>query len=469
MRSSGRTYAVVSYLFLGLFLGLIAYMIYFQFCKSEELLSSPYNARPDEKEEQIVRGSILASDGTVLASTQVDEEGNETRVYPYGSLFAQTVGYSDYGTSGLEASQNHLLLESHETLAEQVQKDLNNEKKSGDSLVTTFNVGLQQACRDALGDRAGAVIVLDAATGNVLADVSTPDFDPNTVSENWDTLTAEDSNSPFLNRPLQGLYAPGSTFKMVTALAYYREYGSLDDFTFTCTGEYTAGNFTIHCSDYEAHGQQSLAQAFANSCNCAFAYMAAELLDNDILRNTAEDLQFNSSLELELPSYDSEFSLESDSAIELSMQTAIGQGDTVATPLEMAMIAQSIYNNGEMYQPNYLLKLQSVTGTLVKEYSGQSLGQVMTPDEAAQLKELMFGVVRAGTATQLSELSCNVAGKTGTAQYGNIEDGTSHSWFVGFSNTGTNDIVVCVLVENGGAGSESAVPAAYSVFQTVFG
>jgi peptidoglycan glycosyltransferase len=459
---------IVAYLFFALFVGLISYTVYFQVVLREDYLSSPYNKRQDANEEEIVRGSILAADGTPLARTVVDEEGGETREYPYGRLFAQVVGYSDYGTSGLESTENYALLSTHADLTEQLKNDLKGRKNKGDNVVTSLDVDLQQAASDALGDNRGAVFVMDVSTGRVLADVSKPDFDPNTVSEDWEELNTEGSGSPFLNRALQGLYPPGSTFKIVTSLAYLRQYGTLDNYSFDCTGEYTQGGFTIHCSGNTAHGHQTFAQAFANSCNCAFSQMATELLDSRALMETADSLNFNKKLSLDLPSMASSFTLENAVADGLTMQTAIGQGDTLATPALMAMIAGAVANDGEMMKPTFVERLENYTGTWSEQEAPQSLGSVMSANEAAQLRELMKGVVRGGTGSGLADLPYDIAGKTGTAEYGNTEESNAHSWFVGFSNTGNADIAVAVIVEGGGYGSTAAVPVARAVFESYF-
>ena len=447
---------------------MIAYMIYFQTQKSEELLASPYNKRQDKNAEQIVRGSILAQDGTILAYTGTDEEGNETRYYPYNNLFAQVVGYSDYGNSGLEATQNSVLLSSHESILDQVAKDLNNVKKQGDDLVTSLDVRLQSAAYNALGGRKGAVIVLDADTGKVLADVSMPDFNPNTVYEDWETLNMEDSGSPFLNRALQGLYEPGSTFKIVTTLAYLNEYGTDAGFSFNCTGEYTQGGYTIHCNNGAVHGEQTLADAFANSCNCAFSYIATELLPSDALAEAAGQLHFNENFSVDLPSSESRYDLEKTMADGLTMQTAIGQGDTLVTPMHMAMIAQAVYNNGKMLEPSFIRQIQSSDGTVVKTVPPKDLGQVMTAEEAQMIKNDMFGVVANGTGAALAGIPGNMAGKTGTAQYDN-PDGFVHSWFVGFTNTGENDLVIAVIVEEAAEGDAAAVQATASLLMEYYG
>ena len=449
---------------------MIGYMIYFQVYKSEDFLNSPYNKRQDKYEEHIVRGSILASDGTVLARTDVDEEGNESRVYPYNNLFAQVVGYSDYGSSGLEASENYTLLSSHADILEQLQKDFSSEKNIGDNLVTSLDMRLQQAASDALGGNRGAVIVMNTETGKVLADVSKPDFNPNTIAADWEALNSEGSGSPFLNRALQGQYPPGSTFKIVTSLAYLRERGTFDDFSFNCTGEYTQGGYTIHCSGNTAHGQENFADAFANSCNCAFSEIGTQLLGKTSLKSAADELRFNEAFSLGLPSVKSSFSLENSTADGLTMQTSIGQGDTLVSPVHMAMIAGAVANGGRMMEPSFVERVESYTGTIVKEIAPESLGQVMTAEEAYQLTELMKGVVQRGTAAgELAGLPHDIAGKTGTAEYGSTADGTAHSWFVGFSNTGNSDIVVAVIVEGGGDGSAPATPVARSIFETYFG
>ncbi len=468
--STGKQYKIVSVLCMCLFVSMIGYMIYFQVTQSEKLLSSPYNQRQIQKENNVTRGSILASDGTtVLAETALDEEGNETRVYPYGDLFAHVVGYAEYGSSGLEAAQSYRLLESHADIMEQMQNEIDGVKNSGDNVVTTLDVNLQQAAYEALGNNQGAVVVLDAETGEVLADVSSPGFNPNTVSDDWEELNSDEEGSPFLNRPLQGLYAPGSTFKMVTALAYLRENGSFDDFYYECSGSYTQGNYTIHCVDGMVHGAETFTDAFANSCNCAFAYMISERMSQSSLMTTAEELLFNTDADLLLPNAVSSFSFTSGMGVELAMQTAIGQGDTLATPVQMAMIAQAIANNGTMMKPSFVKEVTNYLGEHVKDESQVSLGEVMTSDEAEALKSMMREVVNRGTGTGLADLSYQVAGKTGTAQYGDVEDDTAHSWFVGFSETGNSDIVVAVIIEGGGNGIAPAVPAAKTVFQARFG
>ena len=442
-------------------------MVYFQLNDSEALLNSPYNKRQQEVEKQIIRGSILAGDGsTALAQTKVAEDGTETRVYPYGSLFAQAVGYSVYGGSGLESTRNNDLIQSHSSIVSQVESDLKEEKKDGDNLVTTFNVGLQQAAAASMGSNSGAVVAMDVHTGEVLVDYSSPNYDPNTVEENWDTLTNSD-NGIFMNRATQGLYPPGSTFKIVTALAYLRQNGSFDNFSYNCTGTYENSGFTIHCYNYEAHGQETFASAFANSCNCAFAYMSLNAIDKSTLRQTAEDFGLNQNLQTDLDVSESTFTLDSNTPDQLTMQTAIGQGDTRVTPLQMCMIGQAVANQGTMLKPTFVKKVVSADGKTVKSTEPSTYKEVMDAGQAANLTEAMRGVVKGGTGTAIADLPYDIVGKTGTAEYNS--QGDSHSWFVGFSNTGNNDIVVCAIVENGGDGTAPAINVVRDVFAAYFG
>lgn len=231
-------------------LALAVYMGYFLQMKSEDVINNPYNARLDSFSDRIVRGSILASDGTVLAETTTDDAGNETRVYNYGGVFDHAVGYSSKGKTGIEAMANFYLLSSHVNLVEQAGNELAGAKNLGDSVVTTLDMELQQAAYAALGDRRGAVIAMEPDTGKILAMVSKPGYDPNTLLQDWASLTDSSNNQgQLVNRATAGLYPPGSTFKIVTALEYMREHpDDYKDFHFDCNGVYHNGDYSIKCS-----------------------------------------------------------------------------------------------------------------------------------------------------------------------------------------------------------------------------
>ena len=170
---------------------------------------------------------------------------------------------------------------------------------------------------------------------------------------------------------------------------------------------------------------------------------------------------------MELPTSKSSFDLDSTTADALVMQTSIGQGDTLVTPMEMALIASAVANDGEMIKPRYVDNIVSADGQAVKTFYKESLGTVMSESEANTLTELMKGVVQSGTAVSLSDLPYNIAGKTGTAEHGSDGE-TPHSWFVGFSNADDPDIVIAVVAENGGYSSEVAVPIARQVIEAYY-
>ena len=441
--------------------------MYFNVTQKETYLSDSHNTRQKDYAEKVIRGSIISSDGVELARTDVDEEGNETRVYPYDNLFAHVVGYLSKGSSGLEATENYQLLESHANPLEQLKNEFKDQKNFGDNVITTLNSHMQQVAYDALGDHKGAVIALEPDTGRVLVSVSKPSFNPNTIDEDWESLNADSDSGVFLNRGLQGQYPPGSTFKIVTALAYLRQNQTLDGFSFDCEGELTNGGYTIHCAGNNVHGQQDFYSAFANSCNTAFATIGLSL-DKGAFQTLADSLYLNSRLDLELPTSRSSFSVDDSTADALMMQTSIGQGNTLVTPMEMALITAAVANDGVMMKPYFVDRIEAYDGTQVKEYSSERLSEVMSSSEADQLTKLMLGVVENGTASSLNDLGYNIAGKTGSAEHGDMTEDT-HSWFAGFSNAEDPDLVVVVIAEAAGGGSAVATPIARQVFQAYYG
>lgn len=451
---------------MALFLILILYFVYYQIVKSPSVISSAYNPRQDLYAKHVVRGDILSADGKTIAETRTDSEGNETRVYPYDNLFAHAVGYSVKGKAGIESQYNFNLLQSHSFVLRQVLNSLQNRKNQGDSVVTTLNYDIQKAASDALGSNKGAVVVLNPKNGKVLAMVSKPDFDPNTVSANWESLSSDEENSRLLNRASLGLYPPGSIFKVVTTLEYMHENDNWRDFSYNCTGSVTKGNTTIHCYNGEQHGTENLKAAFENSCNSAYATIGLTLNLHDF-RSLAEKMLFNRTLPTNLKSTTkSRFTLSSDAGYGTVMQTSIGQGDTLVSPLHMAMIASAVANNGTLMEPYMVSRIQNDSGTTIQKFGKEEYGQLMSETDAKRMKKFMRAVVKRGTATALNGQSYEAAGKTGSAEYNSARD--SHGWFIGYAKKGKKKVAIAVIVENGGSGSRSAVPVAKQVFDSCF-
>ena len=467
-RSKNKEYTIISYFFVVIFISLIGYMVYFNVVKREDVISSPYNTRQNQLADRITRGKILSSDGQTLAYTETDEEGNETRVYPYGNKFAHVVGYDCNGKNGIEALANFSLMSSHNNYIEQVKNEILENKNPGDSVVTTLNTKLQEAAYNALGSYNGAVVVLDPKTGAVLVSVSKPDFNPNTVEADWDTLVNDSANSSLLNRATQGAYPPGSIFKVVDALAYLREHGTIDGFSYNCKGSITVDDHKIPCFGGEVHGSEDFTKAFAKSCNTAFTQIGLDL-GAEKLQKTAESLLFNSKLPIPLEYNKSKFELGKAPGNPLLMQTAIGQGNTLVSPMHMAMITSAIANDGKLMKPYYIEKVETVSGQTVETTKPSVYKELMSEEEAGVLKTLMEEVVKSGTATKLSGESYSAAGKTGSAEYtGSDGKIKTHSWFIGFSNVEDPDLAIAVIAEGAGTGSKVAVPVAHQVFNSFY-
>jgi len=463
-KARNREYSFVSWFFVLIFMSLIGYVIYFNAVKSEDFINSPYNTRQDTFSDRVVRGNIESSDGEVLARTNVYDDGSEERVYPYENVFAHVVGYDSNGKSGLESEANFQLLTSHQFFLDQMKNEFRDRKNTGDTVVSTLDAGLQVTAYNALGDRRGAVVALEPSTGKILLQVSKPDFDPNTIAENWDWLVSDENNSSLLDRATNGAYPPGSTFKVVMALDYFRTKGSFEGYSYLCQGSITLDDHTISCYNGTVHGQEDFYSAFASSCNCAFADMGSSIGASS-MRKTAEDLLFNK--KLPLSSYKkSSFTLDKDSPVPLIMQTAIGQGNTLVSPMHMALITSAVANGGILMKPYLIDQVKSVDGEVVKTTQPEVYKKLMTTNEANLLGKLMKNVVEYGTASALSGRGYTAAGKTGSAEFD--ENGSSHSWFIGYSNVDHPDLAVAVIVENGGTGSQAAVPIAGEIFDAYY-
>ena len=434
------------------------------------MVNSPYNQRQDSFAETVVRGDIVDRNGNVLATTNVADDGTETRSYPYGNVFSHVIGYSDpeLGNTGLESVENFELLTSNAFFLEKLQNQFTDSKNRGDTVVTTLDADLQQASYDALGDNRGAVVVMEASTGKILSMVSKPDYDPNSILSDWSTLNSDEENSPLLNRATQGSYAPGSTFKIVTTLAFMRQNSNFADYTYDCSGEIITGDTTIHCFNGTVHGFEDLRSSIANSCNASFANIGT-LLDIDGYRDTAEDLLFNSDLPSVLGYTKSSFALTSESSEAEIMMTAMGQGKTTVSPYHMALITQAIANGGTLMEPYLVDSVTNYTGTEIRRNVPKSYRRLMTSDEAAQLKEYMTAVVEEGTGSVLSGSSYTAAGKTGTAEYSLSDGEKTHSWFMGFTNVDNPDLVISVITEGSdGSASGKAVSIAKQILDSYY-
>lgn len=451
-----------------LFLGMGAYIGYFIQAESEDAINNPYNARIANFANRTVRGMILANDGTVLARTNVAQDRTETREYPLGTLFTHVVGHSSAGTTGLEAIANFNLLSSHVNLLQKTFDELAGQKSAGDNVVTTLDVNLQTIASDALGDRRGAVIAMEPDTGKILAMVSKPAYDPNTVASRWAELAGGDSNEALLlNRATQGLYPPGSTFKIITALEYMREHqGVYNEYEFDCDGIFELESYRIQCYHKTAHGSQNFTLAFANSCNGAFANLGLTVNLQE-MKNLSEQLLFNREQPLALPYSKSIYRMDADAGEWEILQTSIGQGSTLVTPMHNLMIMSAIANGGILMQPYLIDHVENAVGVTQRKFGPTVYGELMVANESAALTKLLVEVVNEGTGSALRTDAYQAAGKTGSAEFESGKE--THAWFAGFAPVEQPKIAVCVIVEEGGSGGQVAAPIARKLFDAYLG
>lgn len=456
---------VITYLIVVLFIAMICHLIIFVARDAEVAIANSYNKRQNLYAEKVVKGQILSSDGEVLAETLVDSEGNETRYYPYANMFAYAVGYDSHGQSGLEMLSTYYLLTSNQNILTRVYNALSEQKNIGNNVISTLDFEIQKTAYNALGYNNGAVIVIEPDTGKILSMVSKPDFNPNNI----DSILADvqgKENSFLLNRATQGMYPPGSTFKVLTALEYIRENPNYAGYSYNCESEGMFSRVPIHCYNYNAHGEVDLKDSLAYSCNTSFANIGQDL-DMGSFRNLCETFLFNDDLPYDGYYSKSSFVLDANSDKTLIPQTVIGQGQTLISPLHNAMIMCVIANGGVLMKPYMIDHIENCDGNMVKRFMPDTYGRIISADEAGMMTELLTGVAEYGTASAwFSGASYTVAGKTGTAEYNENHD--SHSWFVGFSNVEHPDIVVCVIVENASSTGASATAIAREIFDCYY-
>lgn len=440
-----------------------AYFVTVTRTKAKASLPNEYNQRNRNREKNSLKGTIFSADGKILAQSVVGENGEIFRIYPYGPATAFITGRNDRGKTGLEGERNAVLYQSEESLSERVRRIRTNQYPVGNGIVTTVDMKLQALAYEVLEGYSGAVVAVEVKTGKILALASAPSYDPNTVFYEWEQL-AEQEDAPLFCRALNGQYPPGSVFKIVTVLAYLEEH-SEEEFSCICTGSSRIRNTTVNCYHQTAHGKQTLKEAFANSCNVAFAAMGNEISE-EAYRHTAEKLGFGSTWQQELGYTAGKFALTEETSDAVRVQTAFGQGETLITPYQALMITAAIANGGILKLPYLTEYIISPGGDRKETYSSPGEIQVMSPETAELLKEYMVAASER-KVTELSEAGVTVAGKTGSAEY--QKEMPAHSWYVCFAPAEDPEIAICVLMESCGTGSAHALPAAKKLLKQYFG
>jgi len=483
---------------LALFLIAFAQVNYIQVFAADRIAEDPANAqRQLIAEYKIDRGSILAADGTTVLASSRRSAGalRFQRRYPLGELYAHETGFYSFvfGRTELEQSYNDFLIGDAAELLPQTLTDLIlGRPKRGATIVTTLVPEIQEAAAAAALAEAGdvAIAAIDPATGDVLALVSEPSYDPNLLASqdpkvvrgSWDELNA-DPEKPLLSRASDELFPPGSTFKLVTASAALENgfgpeslWPNPNELDLPLT-DATIENFGG--STCSGGSQITLADALRQSCNVVFGAVGLEL-GAERLAEQARAYGFTAEAGEDLVPFDIPWTSGvfpapetfegRDPAVAIS---AIGQQDVSANPLQMALVGAAIGNEGVEMQPRLVTEARDPSGRVIAEFGPREFSRPLSAENAAALTQMMVGVVEAGTGTAAQIPGVSVAGKTGTAQHGDEED--PHAWFVCFAPAEAPRIAVAVIVLDGGSlgseatGGQVAAPIARAVLEAALG
>lgn len=454
---------------------------------AERLQDNPENTREILRDYDGPRGSIATADGVVIARS-VDTPPNSAfttaRNYPEGDLFAQIVGYYslNLGSTGVEDTYNDQLAGNTFDLSFRDINDLFVERDRVGDLTLTLRSDAQKAAKAELGERRGSVVALDPRTGDVLAMWSFPSFDPNVLAsqdfpaanEAFGLLSVNEAK-PLLAKTYRERYFPGSTFKVVTAAAGL-ESGvvTVDEPSYPLSDSYTPPQTSRPLRNFGGSTCGGTLFALMRvSCNTAFAQMAIDVGADDMVA-TAEDFGFNDAPPIDLPAAaTSNFPTDFDQNLPALAQAGIGQNDVAATPLQMALVAAAVANEGSIMGPRVLANVRDDEGSVVEDPEPQEWTRAMSAGTAEILRQAMIEVVNNGTANNLAIAGYEVGGKTGTAQLG-TDPPRSHAWIIGFAGRPGQEptVAVAVIVEGQDGASEQtggrvAAPIARAVMATI--
>ncbi|MGX1314441.1 peptidoglycan glycosyltransferase [Streptomyces calvus] len=456
-----------------------------QVLRADAYESSPANRRDAIARYQQPRGDILVGGRPVTGSRDTREHLRYERTYLDGPLYAPVTGFAsqEYGTTLLEHTEDDLLSGTAPVLAPlPLWNEFTRSRNAGGKVMTTIDPAAQRAAYEGLRSRKGAVAAVEPSTGRILALVSVPSYDPGLLSGNgrtareaWAGLNA-DPDRPMLNRAVQRTYPPGSTFKVVTAAAALDAgtVGELDEPTDSPDPYTLPGTTTRLTNGSRGCADASLREAFIHSCNTVFARLGVTT-GVARMRATAENFGFNrSDLRIPFPVARSTFDTSVDRA-QLAL-SSIGQYNTRATPLQMAMVAAAVAGGGQVREPYLVERTTRAGGGTVSAAGSRPVRRAMHPATAMRLRELMRGVVEDGTGTKAAIPGAVVGGKTGTAQHGLGNSGTPYAWFISWAQHEEDmepKVAVAVVVEDAAAnrreisGGGTAAPIARAVMEAV--
>jgi peptidoglycan glycosyltransferase len=482
-----KSIRAMSLVCMALFLALLVNSTYLQYLRADDLNSRNDNKRVRDAEFSRERGAVLVRGNAIAESRPVDDEFEFQRTYPQPEKYAHLSGYYSYtyGRNAVELTQNEILSGSDPRLfVDRVVDLFGNSQPEGGDITLTIDPRAQNAAYDGLrelgDDVTGAVVALDPSSGEILAMVSSPSYDPNLlashnlrrVQESWERL-ADAPGRPTLNRAVQEVYPPGSTFKLVTAAAALSSGQYEPDSTVpggTSLDLPQTDTNLVNDSGGDCGGKRiTVTQALMVSCNVSFGYLGMQL-GAEALEEQAQKFGFGERYLDDLNGQvASRFPGDPDEP--QTALSAIGQFDVAATPLQMAMITAGIANGGTVMKPYLVDEVRSPDLQPLEKASPEPFRTAVDPDVARDLTQMMIEVVDRGTATPAQIPGMKVAGKTGTAQ--SAPNRPPYAWFVSFAPADNPAVAVAVLVEDAGverdaiSGSGLAAPIAKRVMEAV--
>lgn len=446
---------LIKWLFTASFLSICLYLLVFNFMQAKYVYSNSYNKRLRNDNHNIIRGDIRDRNDTILVSSKVNRNG-VNRIYEYGRHFSHVIGYHSQkvGSTGIEAFFDKEL--SSANMVDIIKNKIDNKQIKGNTIKLTLDKDLQIYASEILGSKKGSLVALNPKTGEILAMVSKPDFNPSKIDANWDNLV-KDKNSPLLNRAVDGLYPPGSIFKIITTSAALNN--NYIDYEMECSGSINVEGYEIKDSNNSRHGKIMLKKAFAKSCNSYFVSLGLKL-GNESLYYEAVKFKFNKRISNNLITKTSNYN-NANNDRDLALQS-IGQGNVLITPVHAASIAAIIANDGVLMPPYLVSEIKDMNGKTIKSFKSAKAERIIDSDKAIAIKDMMIYTVKSGTGTKAKISGINVAGKTGTAEN---PHGKPHSWFIGFAPAEDPQIAIAVIIENGGSGGNVAAPIAGKVMK----
>lgn len=493
--------------FCAMFFILCAYLLYILGAYGARWIASPYNTHINKVKSMVTAGDICDRNGVVLAHTNSSGEREYADKKALRRALCHIVGDSYGQTMGAEATFSKYTLGFDHSFVETIKQYMQGRAMDGSDVSLTVDADLALYTYDLMDDNWGSVVVMNYKTGEILSSVSQPTFDPEKMK---DYLSGDETlaGSAMVNRASMGRYTPGSTFKIVTLIAALRYVNGVENMTFSCTGplafEEDSGDYLSSMqlsadyktdgkenrvydrkADYaedvgaepavqdrysvvrdyqnEYHGEVTLEDAFADSCNTSFARLAM-LVGARRLEKTAKDIGIGDEFQFDdLAVYKSSYDAGN---TDLSLSwSGIGQYKDLMTPIQMCMLAGAIANDGAMMEPKLLLNVQAPSGQISKSLQSEVYKTILTKKESEKLCSYMRAVVKSGTGKKAALSGYDVCGKTGTAEISSDKSVKTHAWFVGFLENDEHPLAICVVLEQAGGGGSVAAPLAGKVLK----